>query len=306
MGKWRWRILWTLVVLGMVTGAAYFWFIVESHMPSSGSYAIDMTEVRRLAGSMPGGKVQEVRVEHVASFSFPATAAVAGDGWKMLDVPVQSYQLVFPDHTAIIDTALSEATGKAGGASSFDGQAYDRMNAAMDTASLIVITHEHLDHIGGLSAHPHLAKILQVTRLTKEQVDNPEYMTLGKLPDGALKGYQPLVYDRYFAIAPGVVLIKAPGHTPGSQMVYVQRADGTEYLFLGDVAWTLRNVEVVRERARLITQFFIREDRDAVMLELAELHRIHQAEPNLHLIPGHDAIVLADALKTGLLIDKFK
>ena len=40
--------------------------------------------------------------------------------------------------------------------------------------------------------------------------------------------------------------------------------------------------------------------------ELAELHRIHAAEPNLHIIPGHDPIVLADALKTGLFIDKFK
>ena len=168
------------------------------------------------------------------------------------------------------------------------------------------ITHEHLDHIGGLSRHPRLKQILAVTKLTKEQASSPEYMTSAKLPDGALDGYQPLVYERYAAVAPGVVLIKAPGHTPGSQMVFVQRADGTEYLFLGDVAWTLRNVEVVRERARLVTQFFIREDRDAVMLELAELHRIHEAEPNLHIIPGHDAMVLADALKTGLFIDKFK
>jgi hypothetical protein len=68
----------------------------------------------------------------------------------------------------------------------------------------------------------------------------------------------------------------------------------------------LRNVELVRERARLVTSFFIREDHDAVMLELAELHRIHEAEPALHIIPGHDPSVLADALKSGLFIDKFK
>ena len=304
MGKWIRRVLIALGVLAVIGGASYYWFIVDSSAPSGGHYAIDMAQVRKLAASIPGDKANEVRVERVADFSFPATAAVAGDGWNTLPVPVQSYELVFPHSTAIIDTALNKT--QTDSLVSFDAHAYARMQGAMEKASLIVITHEHLDHIGGLSAHPHLAQVLKATRLTKEQVDNPAYMTTAKLPDGALKGYSPLVYDRYTALAPGVVLIKAPGHTPGSQMVYVQRADGTEYLFLGDVAWTLRNVEVVRERARLVTEFMIREDRDAVMLELAELHRIHEAEPKLHMIPGHDIRVLAASLKSGLLIAGFK
>jgi glyoxylase-like metal-dependent hydrolase (beta-lactamase superfamily II) len=105
-------------------------------------------------------------------------------------------------------------------------------------------------------------------------------------------------------IAPGVVLIKAPGHTPGSQMVYVKRADGQEILFLGDVAWQMRNIEEVRERARLVT-WLGGEDREAVMGEFVELHRLHTAEPNLNMMPGHDSAELTRFLKAGLLTKGF-
>jgi glyoxylase-like metal-dependent hydrolase (beta-lactamase superfamily II) len=101
-----------------------------------------------------------------------------------------------------------------------------------------------------------------------------------------------------------VVLIKAPGHTPGSQMVYVKRADGQEILFLGDVAWQMRNIEEVRERARFAT-WLAGEDREAVMGEFVELHRLHTAEPNLNMMPGHDSAVLTRFLKAGLLTKGF-
>ena len=66
-------------------------------------------------------------------------------------------------------------------------------------------------------------------------------------------------------------------------MVYVKRVDGQEILFLGDVAWQMRNIEKVRERARLAT-WLTGEDREAVMGEFIELHRLHAAEPNLNRV----------------------
>jgi hypothetical protein len=87
-------------------------------------------------------------------------------------------------------------------------------------------------------------------------------------------------------------------------VTYVKRADGQEILFLGDVAWQMRNIEEVRERARLVT-WLVGEDREAVMGEFVELHRLHTAEPNLNMMPGHDSAELTRFLKAGLLTKGF-
>jgi glyoxylase-like metal-dependent hydrolase (beta-lactamase superfamily II) len=185
----------------------------------------------------------------------------------------------------------------------FDTAALGRVQAAMSTAAQIVITHEHMDHIGGLTAHGDLSTVLPKAKLTREQLSQPERSEPAKFPDHALDGYQPLVYDHYHALAPGVVLIKAPGHSPGSQMVYVQTASGVELLLIGDVAWHFRNIEVQRERARLMTILFLKEDRTAVFGELAALKRLHETQPAIHIVPGHDGPVI-DALVTAAVLKR--
>jgi glyoxylase-like metal-dependent hydrolase (beta-lactamase superfamily II) len=304
MKRWLRYTLLALCGLLVIAGGAYYWFAVESHIPGGAQFALDMGEVRRLAASAPGDRAVAIETEAIGVFKPPAAFVVAGDGWKPSDLPVYSYRVVYPQTSVIIDTALNNELG-GGSLDSFDAAAFARVQAAMAQSSLILLTHEHSDHIGGLTTHPNLAAVLAATKLTREQFANPAAMLPAKFPDHALDGYVPLQYQKYAAVAPGMVLIKSPGHTPGSQMVYVQRADGKEFLFIGDVAWHLRNIELERERPRFATQFVMKEDRVAVFSELVALHRLHEAEPRIHIVPGHDGVAVERLIDAGLMRPRF-
>src|SRR3569623_1311543 len=107
MGKWLKGLLITEVVLG----AAYYGLVL--HSPSEGSaYTLDIAKVRELANAMPGDKPAEVRYEHIMDFQFAEAMVTAGAPWKWTPIPVYSWQLVYPDHTLIVDTAMNREIAK--------------------------------------------------------------------------------------------------------------------------------------------------------------------------------------------------
>ena len=89
-------------------------------------------------------------------------------------------------------------------------------------------------------------------------------------------------------------------------MIYVKRQDGREVLFVGDIGWRTANIETGRGKPRLVSQYLLGEDRDAVFAELATLKALHEAAPDLLIVPGHDPMAVDGLVASGALTAQFK
>jgi glyoxylase-like metal-dependent hydrolase (beta-lactamase superfamily II) len=288
-------------VVGVLVGLfAVLFALGGTAAAPAGTYAIDLDALHRAAISK-GPLPERMEVERVGEFAFPRTLVVAGSGIRLHPMVLLAHRLVWPDHHSIvIDTALGPAAAKKMPGSHMDLAAFDRVEAAIKKASAIVFTHEHVDHVGGVSAAPDPSALAGSVLMTREQLESPR-LERKEFPPGTLERLRPLSYDELYAVAPGVVLKKAPGHSPGSQLVYVELANGRRFLFVGDIAWSRDNITMQRGRPYIAT-LLMGEDRQAVAAQLAALAHL---PPDVHVVIAHDPVALAGDLAAGLYTQGF-
>ena len=170
---------------------------------------------------------------------------------------------------------------------------------------MVLITHEHGDHIAGVIRSDIRDEIASKTILTKAQVntliDSPQLPEIGLTENLAAK-YIVIDYDKFLPIAPGIVLVRAAGHTPGHQIIYAQLETGMEYVFIGDIGWSLDNVIEIKPRPQS-TINRIGEDPQALVTQLTWLNGL--LKENLLVIPSHDDSLLIEYAAEGLLNDSF-
>jgi glyoxylase-like metal-dependent hydrolase (beta-lactamase superfamily II) len=279
-------ILGSGLVLCVAFGFHYYAY--DGELPKTTTYVIDMEEIRRLAAAPTSDLPLHVTFAKISDNTFPAVILVAGDGFDDAVISRYSFQIVYPSGHVVLETGMTREQSTYFEGGNFYAAAFERAMTAMETADLIIATHEHLDHIGALTVHPKLREIADKVLITREQLDWAEKLQGATFPDWFVADYEPLEFDDLYRAAPGLVLIKSAGHTPGSLMAFVAFADGTEALFVGDIVHAMANVTREIARPRFMSDFIIGEDRPALLDQIRALVDLQASEPALRFVVSHD------------------
>ena len=266
-----------------------------------------LRQLRAAATAVPGSLPSELRYITVAESHRPRRVVLDGGSEEPYVQARTAFQLVYEDSTLMIDAGMDEEVHRTFGMGAVEPYWPERNAAvqeALAAASLIVITHEHGDHVAGVVRSPNRRALAAHTVLTKAQAETlvlAPQSPLIKLTPAQAADYLVIDYARFHPVAPGVVLVKAPGHTPGHQMVFVRLASGTEYLLSADVTWALDGIVDVTQRPQT-TSDRIREDRDALQFQIRWLKMVLNAG-NVVIVPSHDAVHLDDLEQRGLITE---
>ena len=289
--------MWTWIGLAVILLLSFYYLLfVQSSSAEKSQFEIDLAGMRSLTQadfekkSGPGALNSLL----IGEGAFPSGAILAGDSLiSKTRLVFTAFQVLYPDgKQLILDTAQDKSLYEEFyQGEPFYADNYASLQSSMNQASWIVATHEHVDHVGGIAQSENFAAIKDQVFLTKEQLNGPT-IEAARFPAGNLEQLKPLNYDGLHLIAPGVVLQKAPGHSVGSQLIYVRRNDGQEFLFIGDIAWNLRNIEEQTGRPLLVSWIFLQEDREQVAHQLRALLELKQSHPELQVVIAHDGDIL--------------
>jgi glyoxylase-like metal-dependent hydrolase (beta-lactamase superfamily II) len=259
----------------------------------------DLSAIRALARVVPGPLPVALNAVKFAASIRPRKFVIEGGDETPVTMPRTAYQVVYPDGTVMIDAGMDKMTHDSfGEGEPYDIEAFTQLLRALETAQMIVLTHYHADHVGGVVTAPNFDALARKTVAASETLSlmmNQPHRPHLKLSESRAERFVCISYGRYYPVAPGIVLIRAPGHSPDMQMVYVVTQSGNEYLHSIDAAWNEANIGHMKGKAAP----WVKEDVPAVMAQLRWLNRLMKDEPALHILVTHDGELLDRMIGDG-------
>ena len=264
----------------------------------------DITALRKLSSVIAGAAPRAVHVTKVADTVRPANVVVAGaDPAQKMTLARTVYQLVYPDNTSVmIDSGMDEETHRTFGKTEepFYPDNYEQVKRALLQARLIILTHYHADHVAGVVRSDQFETLAPKTWASTDTADlmvtKPHKETI-KIAHEKVDLFRIQDMGAYHPIAPGVVLIRAPGHTPDSKMIYIRTEDGREFIHSVDSGWSMENIR----QEKMKNASWVREDERQLLGQYQWLNRVMREEKDIIVLCTHDNEQYIDFTARGIL-----
>jgi len=181
----------------------------------------------------------------------------------------------------------------------FHGSTAQRLGDAVDRVRGLAFTHLHTDHTSGVAelcqARSAPLRLFQ-TRLQAERVNHTtrpgraQLEAAGCLEPELLEGAALMAVPGF----PGLAVVAAGGHTPGSQIFVAHVRDGREvrtWIFTGDVVNHLDGVRFDLPKPRLYSLLVVPESRDRLQRLRGWLHELAQTH-GARVLVSHDELAI--------------
>lgn len=187
---------------------------------------------------------------------------------------------------------------------------YDRKTAArdqLDTAEYdmkrlrgILLTHAHWDHVSGIPDFPDVPVLVPAEE--RAFIEHGGYLTV-VARSFASAHYEQYAFDGgpYLGFSSShdvygdgsIVIVPAPGHTPGSTIVFVSPPGPRHYAFVGDLVWQREGI-LQREERPWLQRTLGDDDVDQVRTNILRMSALVSRFEYLVIVPAHDQRAFAE------------
>ena len=295
------RVIQILLVLFVIGFLAFAWTFTASKVEFT-PLAVDSLPPATPPAGMTLSAIPTGSMESKAIFAY------RGGGFEKRDFTMTAFLVHHPKGDLLIDTGFGrnvdehlkmepwvlQTFAKITKGRSV-GDQFGSNDYPADKLAGVILTHAHWDHVSGLDSLPPSTKVWVSTtersfissHSSKVELinsfNNVNYKEYS-FSDGPYLGF-PSSYDVWGDGS--VVLVPAPGHTPGSIIAFISLPSGARYALLGDLVWQNEGIDIPAERP-WFSRRLVQENDEQVRENIARVAAIHKRFPEIKMTPAHD------------------